>query len=218
MDERSELLGQLRIDRTEASGGPNRRWLWWLGAAMVVAAGAALAWFVTDTSGNVVVRAAVAEPVAVEGSAGRGSVLDASGYVVARRQATVSAKITGKVVAVLLEEGQRVEQNQIIARLDDANARAAVVQAEAQRAQALAALNAARIAFVIAEPTYHRNEGEFSRQMNSAQMFDIAKARVRCCASNLGAAERAVEFAAATLGVVQRALDDTVVRAPFPPA
>ena len=182
---------------------------------MVVAAGAALAWFVTDTSGNVVVRAAVAEPVAVEGSAGRGSVLDASGYVVARRQATVSAKITGKVVAVLIEEGQRVEQNQIIARLDDANARAAVVQAEAQRAQALAALNAARIAFENAEPTFARNEEQFSRQIISAQTFDIAKAEYDAARANLGVAERAVEVAAATLGVVQRALDDTVVRAPF---
>ena len=215
MDERSELLGQLRIDRTEERGSPNRRWLWWLGAAMVVAAGAALAWFVTDTSGSVVVRAAVAEPVAVEGSAGRGSVLDASGYVVARRQATVSAKITGKVVAVLIEEGQRVEQNQVIARLDDANARAAVVQAEAQRAQALAALNAARIAFENAEPTFARNEEQFSRQIISAQTFDIAKAEYDAARANLGVAERAVEVAAATLGVVQRALDDTVVRAPF---
>ena len=57
------------------------------------------------------------------------SILDASGYVVARRQATVSAKITGKVVAVLIEEGQRVEAGEVIARLDDANARAQVAQA-----------------------------------------------------------------------------------------
>jgi RND family efflux transporter MFP subunit len=171
--------------------------------------------FVTNASSAVVIRAAVAEPVAVEGPASRGSVLDASGYVVARRQATVSAKITGKVVVVLIEEGQRVSENEIIARLDDTNARASVAQAEAQHRQVVAALAAARIAFQNAAPVFERNQQQFARQIISAQAFDTAKADYDAARTNLEVAERAVDVALATLHVVQRTLDDTVVRAPF---
>jgi RND family efflux transporter MFP subunit len=213
--EKSELLGQLRIDRTEEPAGGGGRWLWWLGAAVLAVAVGAAWWFLSGAASTVVVRAAVAEPIAAQGATSRGSVLDASGYVVARRQATVSAKITGKVVAVLIEEGQRVEQSEVIARLDDANARAALAQAEAQRAQSLAALGAARVAFENSEPIFERNQQQFARQIISAQSFDAAKAEYDAARTSLAVAERAVEVAAATLGVVQRTLDDTVVRAPF---
>ena len=85
--------------------------------------------------------------------------LDASGYVVARRQATVSSKITGKVVEVSIEEGQRVEKDQVIARLDDSNARAALAYAKAQAMQAEASLAAARTAHEDARPMHERNVG-----------------------------------------------------------
>ena len=109
MDDRAALLGQLRIDRTEVARNGGRGWLFAGGALLLVAAAGVLAWYVFDASDRVVARAAVAEPITIEGPASRGSILDASGYVVARRQATVSAKITGRVVEVLIEEGQRVE-------------------------------------------------------------------------------------------------------------
>src|SRR5438477_283783 len=86
----------------------------------------------------------------------RAIILDASGYVVARRQATVSSKITGKVVQVFIEEGRRVARDEIIARLDDTNARAALEQARAARAQSEANLAAAQVAFDNAAPTFKR--------------------------------------------------------------
>jgi RND family efflux transporter MFP subunit len=143
------------------------------------------------------------------------SILDASGYVVARRQATVSAKITGKVVAVLIEEGQRVEAGEIIARLDDANARAQVAQAAAQVEQQRANLTAARVAFDNAGPTFDRNRAQFAAAFISAQVFDEAKARYDAAHANLDVATRALAVAEASLAVTQRNLDDTVVRAPF---
>ena len=60
------------------------------------------------------------------------AVLNASGYVTARRRATVSAKITGKVVEVNVEEGMTVREGQVLARLDDEEPRAALALAEAQ--------------------------------------------------------------------------------------
>ena len=59
-------------------------------------------------------------------ASGPGTVLNASGYVTARRRATVSSKVTGKVLEVFVEEGQNVHEGQILARLDDAQTRAAL--------------------------------------------------------------------------------------------
>jgi hypothetical protein len=121
------LIEQLKIERP-AEPTP-RRFAWWWAATpvLVVAAAAALYVFLPRA---VPIQVAVAEPVA-GAAVGPSSILDASGYVVARRQATVSAKITGKVVSVNIEEGQRVERDEIIARLDDTNAKAGVAQARA---------------------------------------------------------------------------------------
>ena len=66
--------------------------------------------------------------------------LNGAGYVTARRRATVSAKITGKVTEVFVEEGQDVREGQILARLDATQANAALAYAEAQLAAARKAM------------------------------------------------------------------------------
>jgi RND family efflux transporter MFP subunit len=214
-DQRSSLLDQLRIDRDEdaEARGPFR---FWVTGVAVLAIGVALAaWFLLTIPPTVLVDVATAELVSHETDLGRGSALDGSGYVVARRQATVSSKITGKVMEVLIEEGQRVEVNEIIARLDDTNARAQVAQASAQRDQAAASLIAAQVAFDNAGPTFARNEDQLARAIISAQAFDTAKASYDALRTNLDVAARAVAVAEATLALAHRNLDDTVVRAPF---
>jgi RND family efflux transporter MFP subunit len=116
---------------------------------------------------------------------------------------------------VLIEEGQRVEVNEIVARLDDANAVAQVAQSTAQREQAVASLTATSVAFENAVPTFERNKEQFARQIISAQDFDSAKANYDTARTSLEVAARAVEVAEASLALAQRNLDDTVVRAPF---
>jgi RND family efflux transporter MFP subunit len=208
-------LDQLRIERSAADeeGGGPRRWVVAIAIALGVAGTAGGAWFLVPR--GVVVEVATAEPAPADVVVGPGSILDASGYVVARRQATVSSKITGKVVAVEIEEGRRVEPGQVIARLDDTNARAAVAQARAQKAQSEANLTAARVAFENATPTFQRNEQQFVRAIISAQSFDTAKANYDAARTSLDVATRAVAVADATLALAQRNLEDTVVRAPF---
>ncbi len=113
MNASAELLKELRLER-DAPPSPTQggRW-WWVIGAVVVALIAAAAWFLAGGDEAVEVRTA---PVVAIGSAGaEASVLDASGYVVARRMATVSAKITGRVLDVLIEEGMRVEEGQVMA-------------------------------------------------------------------------------------------------------
>ena len=215
MDERSALLGQLRIDHADRDAGTHHRWVWWVGAAaIVIAIGVAGAIF-WRTQQSIPVSVVTAATATQDVTVGPGSILDASGYVVARRKATVSSKITGKVVDVMIEEGQRVERDEIIARLDDTNARAAVAQALAQREQAKANATAALVAFENAVPTFQRNEQQFERAVISAQSFDTAKANYDAARTTLVVAERAQEVADANLAVAQRNLDDTVVRAPF---
>jgi RND family efflux transporter MFP subunit len=213
-DQRSSLLEQLRIDRTEDEDS-GRGWSWVLGIGTLIAGAGIAAWLLMTIPATVLVDVATAELVSQEIELGRSSMLDASGYVVARRQATVSSKITGKVVEVLIEEGQRVEVNEVVARLDDANAVAQVAQSSAQREQAVASLRAAQVAFENAVPTFERNKQQFARQIISAQDFDSAKANYDAARTSLEVAARAVEVAEASLALAQRNLDDTVVRAPL---
>jgi RND family efflux transporter MFP subunit len=224
--DQATLLNQLKIERAEPIAAPRRRRVIAIvGAAAVGVAAAAFAAvrFKDAPAEQVpsvqsgVARAAETPPsLSPAATAAPGaSILDASGYVVARRAATVSAKITGKVVAVLIEEGQRVEAGEVIARLDDANARAQVAQAEAQLEQQRANLTAAHVAFENAMPTFDRNRAQFAGAFISAQAFDEAKTRYDATQTTLFVATRAVEVAEASLAVMQRNLDDTVVRAPF---
>ncbi|GEM_PF-1393802 len=143
------------------------------------------------------------------------SVLDASGYIVARREATVSAKTTGRVRALYIEEGQRVRAGEIIARLDDSNTLAALAQARAQLAQAEANLEAARIALADARPIFLRNEQERTASVISAQDFDTAKSAYDSAEANYATQQAAVAAARANLLAAERYEDDTIVRAPF---
>src|SRR5262245_54488315 len=155
MDDKNQLLNQLRIDRStdvDEDSGSTRRWIL-IGASIVLVAALAFGgWYLMKPKG-VAVQAAIAKEVAGASSGSGGgasagaSMLDASGYIVARRQATVASKTIGRVIDVNIEEGQRVEKDQVIARLDDSNARAALDQARASLAQAEANLRASQVAF-----------------------------------------------------------------------
>jgi multidrug efflux pump subunit AcrA (membrane-fusion protein) len=135
--DKSSLLEQLRIDRSVAptTAAGVGRWLLLGGVALVAAI--AGGWFVLARPGGVPVHIAIAQTVTTGASPGGGpttggSMLDASGYVVALRQATVSGKIIARVTAMLIEAGQHVEEGQIITRLDDSNIAASLEQAKAQ--------------------------------------------------------------------------------------
>jgi RND family efflux transporter MFP subunit len=207
------LIEQLRIERP-APVARSHSVVWWSVGAIAAAALLAAAAFVLVPRG-VPIRVARAEVAPEDSPVEAASILDASGYVVARRQATVSAKITGKVVMVAIEEGQHVERDEVIARLDDSNARATLAQTRAQLEQSKANLIAAEVAFANAEPTFRRNEQQLARAVISAQAFDTAKASYDAVRTSLAVAARAVEITEANLALAERNLDDTIVRAPF---
>jgi RND family efflux transporter MFP subunit len=209
--ERSELLKQLRIDREEAPSRSRGRLL--AGGVVVLVLVAAGLWFFVGRQAKPAVRTAVAR--AASQGPGAGSVLDASGYVTARRQATVSAKITGKVTEVTIEEGMRVKEGEILARLDDTEASAALALARAQLAAARSQLVEIRAMLEQAERDYTRQQELLRRQLVSEQSMDSALTQRDAFRAKLGSAEEGVRVAQESVRVADVQMDNTVIRAPF---
>jgi RND family efflux transporter MFP subunit len=212
--DRAALLNQLRIDRSQSPKSDGRGKWWATGIAALVIAGSGI-WYLMRTTG-VPITTAVAKAAANGPAASASeSLLDASGYVVARRRATVSSKVTGKVMKVMLEEGQRVEAGDVIATLDDSNWKAALAQSDAQLQQAQANVASAQTAFDDAKPIFERSEKQKAAAVISAQSFDESHAQFDVARNNLLVAQRGLQAARAAVEVAQRNLDDTVIRAPF---
>ena len=201
--ETSELLRELRIDRDGRPPRLRRRRLLLAAAALVVlAAGLWLAWARTSTPAVRTVVARAATP-----AGGAGSVLDASGYVTARRQATVSAKITGKVTEVLIEEGMRVREGAVLARLDDTEAKAQLALARAQLGAARAQDGEIRAQLEQAERDYARSQELFNRKLVAEQAMDAARAQRDTLRAKLTANQEQIRVATESVTVAQVQLD-----------
>jgi RND family efflux transporter MFP subunit len=206
----AELLKELRIDRDGRPPRVRRRWIV-VGALAVVAAGVG-GWLAFARLAPPTVRTATARGAAADTP---GSVLDASGYVTARRQATVSAKITGKVTEVRIEEGMRVEEGDVLARLDDTEARAQLALARAQLSVATSQEGEIRALLQQAESDYTRSQELFNRQLVSAQAIDAARAQRDMLRARLIANTEQVRAARESVSVASVQLENTVIRAPF---
>jgi RND family efflux transporter MFP subunit len=208
----AELLHQLRIDRNDRP--PRRRRAWVAVAVVLLVALAVGGWLLRARLAPPAVRTVAARAVAGPGG-GPGSVLDASGYVTARRQATVSAKITGKVAEVLLEEGMRVEEGAVLARLDDTEAKAELALMRAQLAAARSQDGEIRALLHQAEQDYERSQELFRRQLVAAQAMDAARAQRDMLRARLASNTQQIRVASEAVTKAEVALDNTVIRAPF---
>jgi HlyD family secretion protein len=210
MDQQKTKLDELRIERANV---PSSRSLFWpVAAAVLLVLAASGVWFCTRTT-PVTVRTAVAR----EGQAGgiERTVLNASGYVTARRQATVSSKVTGKVVEVLIEEGMKVQENQVLARLDDTNVRASLRLAEAQFESARNALAETRVRIREAEQELERQASLVKNRVAMQADYDHAEATALAYQAKLEQQQSDVTVAERTVVTWQQQLDDTIIRAPF---
>jgi len=224
VDDKSSLLEQLRIDRSaDATGthartgkGPRTGLIIALIVVLLAAAGGAVYWQHSRVSATPV-QTVAAQPVAssATGAALAGSLLDASGYVVALRDATVSAKAIYKVKEIRVQQGQSVKAGQVIARLDDSNVRALLGESIAQVKQAQAALAQARLAADDARPTFLRQQQELAEGLISQDAFDAAKASYDAAQAQVLVAEQNLAVDQAAVVINQRLEDDTLIRAPF---
>jgi RND family efflux transporter MFP subunit len=213
MDDKTALLNQLRIDRA-ATEKSSMSWRWVGGGLVLLVALAIGVWVALRPSG-IAVRLAEAQPVADAGAASEGSILDASGYVVARRQATVASKITGKMVELDIEEGDHVKEGQVIARLDDTNIRAAMNAARAQLEYAKAGLSETQVNLANARRDYERQQSLIKGHYVSQAALDNSQTTMDALTAQLGTQRSNIEVAERNVDVAQRNLDDTIVRAPF---
>jgi RND family efflux transporter MFP subunit len=212
MDDKSALLNQLRIDRGDPSAPSRAGKLWLAGIVAVLVIAAIVAWL-WSRPGALRVHAATAQPIA--GGASEGSILDASGYVVARRQATVASKITARMVELDIEEGDHVKAGQIIAKLDDTNIRAALNQSSAQLDFAKASLAETEVNLANAQRDYERQKSLLKGHFVSQSAVDNAQTTFDGLRAQLATQRSNVEVVAEGMKVAQRNLDDTIIRAPF---
>lgn len=210
----NDLLGQLRIDRDAPTEAPARSGgvPWWV-LLLVVVLGAAAWWFLGRAPAATVVTTAIVQPAATAPVST--SVLDASGYVVARRQATVSSKVTGKVLTVLIEEGMQVQEGQVLATLDDTQPSAQLALTRAQLASSRSQLVEIEANLRQAQADYERQKEINKRQLGTAAQLDAARANAEAFAARLASQRRQVKVAEESVALSQVSMDDTVVRAPF---
>ncbi|MGF1607472.1 MAG: efflux RND transporter periplasmic adaptor subunit [Rhodothalassiaceae bacterium] len=241
MDDRAVLLQSLKIDRSEPE--PTRRGWLWIGLAALVLAGGVGGFFLLDrpdrattaqeapanapaaasapaqaASGSAQGSTPASAPASAPGSApaaADGRVLNASGYIVARRRATVSAEITGRVETLMIEEGQRVARGDVLARLDPALAQVDLALAEARVQSAQAVLLAAQANFAESERVLRRitdlSDKDFSSQA------DLTRSQAEKAAREAELARAQADLAVARLQVdlSRERLEDHTIRAPF---
>jgi RND family efflux transporter MFP subunit len=205
-------LASLRIDSSARAGGRGRSvWAFLFILAIAVAAGG---WFWARREPVIDVKTATVTVPKGAGSTAT-EVLKGSGYVVARRRATVSSKVTGKVLEIFVEEGRPVRKGQILARLDDSQVRAGLKVGEAQLAAAErgAAEHEARLRE--ANATLERRRQLVRDQVISKAELDSAEAEVESLKARIALAHQQVEVARSQINATKTELDDMVVRAPF---
>lgn len=186
MSDRENLLNNLKIDRSAppvVDGSPSNK-LYLLGAAIVLVS---FFWwlFLSEDELKEVTTFTVKSLQMSDSSAT--SILDASGYVVARRRATVSSKVTGKVMKVFIEEGMYVEEGQLLAQLDDSTMQADLNYSQSQ-------LDEARRIF--------NRTGELAKEELASQ-------------ASLDAARAAMEGLEALNAVRKQVVKDMQILAPF---
>lgn len=218
MSSEKASLDGLRIHRPTMSKAPSRpRWILPAGGGALIAAGL-VAWFVAGPKPvqveTYIVQATV--PAGKNGSRAQSApLLNASGYVTARREATVSSKITGKVVDIKVEEGMKVEEGQELAKLDDTNVQASLKLAEAQLESARRAIEETRPTSVFAEQEVKRFTDLAATKATSISDLNKAQAEARSLKAKLSRQESDLTVAERELATWTQQVDDTIIRAPF---
>jgi len=185
-------------------------WLGWFAAALGIALVAVGGWVqLRNRPPAVTVVAASTRPT------GAIALLNASGYVTPRRRATVAAKITGRLNQVLVEEGMRVEADQVLATLDDTDARVRLISAQAERDAIQASLADLGVNLANAERELGRTQQLYDEGISTPQALDAAGTAVASLRARIELVREQVRAAEARIEVAEQDVENTVIRAPF---
>jgi len=205
-------LGALRIHDSHRSSGKAGKWVAYataiIGLIILVVAGASYA----VRNQKPVVEVVTAEKPQADGSIG---ILNASGYVTPRRRATIAAKITGRVTGVYFDEGTHVHNGQLLATLDDSDARKALDSAKADRDASQAAIADLQVQLRLADIELRRAQELRKAGVQSQEQLDTASANADSLRAKIDLAKQQVQTAEAKVKEAQQAVDNCVINAPF---
>jgi HlyD family secretion protein len=202
-------LEGLRIHRGDDA---RERKPWWLAAGVLLIVILGFVVWLIARPARAVVRVA---PAVASRAEGRSTVLNATGYVTARRQATVSSKFTGKVTDVYVDEGMRVQTGQVLARLDASIPERALQLARAEEAAAGSALNETRVRIEEARLEMQRASSLAAQQIQSRAELDRARAQFNALQARLAAQGDQLAVSRRAVALRQQDIEDAVIRAPF---
>ena len=211
--DKTHLIHQLRIDRSdrEETASGQRKWLLPAGIAVAVIAAGGIVLFTRNSAIDV----SEATAVGASASAAPAAILQATGYVTAEREATVSSQIQGQLSQVYVQEGERVQRGKILARLDDSTQRATLAQATAQLAASQAQLRQVQVQLAQARRDLARDQALVGQHLISEQALETAQTQAAALAAQALSQQRAVAVTRAGLESAQVQEDYTIVRAPF---
>ena len=211
MSDLKDDLAALRIERKPEGSGIVRA-LGWVLLVLLLAGGGGGVWVWATRERPLDVQLS---PVTERATGTQAAVLNASGYVTARRRATISSKITGKVVEVNVEEGMAVREGQVLARLDDSNPRAALAFAEAQVEAARRNIAENDVRLADARLTLGRRLQLVKERVAAQSEVDQSQADVDSITARIAANREMVRVAERQVAMQQTDLDNTIIRAPF---
>lgn len=211
MTDLKDDLASLRLER-EPDSRPGRRWVGWLVLVVLLLGTAAGGWWWYSRERPVEVEIAT---VTSRQAGTQAAVLNATGYVTARRRATVSSKITGKIVQVNIEEGMAVREGQVLARLDDETQRASVALAEAQAEAARKNVHESEVRLNEARINLARLTKLVGVGYATAAEVDTARAAVDSLDARIRASQEQVTVVERQIALERTNLDSTIIRAPF---
>jgi len=211
MDSPKPTLDDLRIKRSDKPASQSHTGVIVISIILLVLIAIGVWWFLRPKA--IVVRTIIARE-ATNASADR-TVLNASGYVAARRAATASSKVTGKVVEVLIEEGMKVKEGQVLARLDDTNVKANLNVVSAQLESAKKTVGETEAQLKQAETEFKRATELTQQQVASQAELDTAEANAKTLRARLARQQSDVAVAQRQVALWEQQMDDMVIRAPF---
>ncbi len=210
-----DALNSLRMDSDARAEAPASVSRWLLPVAVVALLLIASIWYFGSGEPGPVVETVVARAPAIQGGDSQATILNASGYVVARRRATVSSKVTGKIMEVLVEEGMSVTEGDILAQLDDSTVRARLALAAGQTHASRSSLAETRVRLEEARRTLKRNDSLREQKLVSVAELDAARSEVNALQARLLADRSEVAVAQRNQDLVEQDLEDLTIRAPF---
>ena len=205
-----DSIEQLRIRRGPERKGSSYSWLAAVVLVAVILAGAAVWWH--GRADGMEVQTVPARQV---GGGADHTILNASGYVTARREATVSAKVTGKVTEVLIEEGMKVKEGQVLARLDDSNIRTSLDVAEAELRSTRLTLEETRAQLKQADLEFARDTELAKSKFISPSDLDKAESDAMTLRARVIRQQQDITTAERQVALWQQQIEDMVIRAPF---